>query len=244
MKKSFSFLILVLFITSYVQAQAPDWSMLTPQLGGTLRLGIATENQSKWFADFSKIKQRINENEVVYTLTDPILGKGALILQVKTLLDSEGAVMQLTSNKLPDDVQVIWCYGGASNGDVSEWTPQIIPDDCFQNVFSIEGNSFTLYYGTSRKLKILEALTPPGEKMHLADAQKQESPIQMLHSGKKTTAQIVASQFPMKDGEPYYFCFYFLNPQADYNYYMLPKLFENRSYRVNKETNWMKSTPD
>jgi len=35
-----------------------------------------------------------------------------------------------------------------------------------------------------------------------------------------------------------------LNPKADYNYFMLPRLFEDGYYRVNEETEWMKSTPD
>ncbi len=244
MKKSFLFLIVVLCAPCFSMAQAPNWSLLTPQLGGTLRFGFAIENQSKWFTDFSKIKHKITESEEIYTLTDPILGKGSLIFTIRKLKDSKGAVMQLSSNHLPENAKLIWCYGGASNNDVQDWVPQIMTEDCYQNVFSIEGNSFTLYYGTSRKLKILEALTPPGEKVRLADAQKQQNPAVMLTSGKKTTYQMAASEFDMVDGELYYFCFYFLNPKADYNYDMLPKLFQDRSYIVNKETNWMKSTPD
>ncbi len=226
-------------------SQNTDWSMLTPELGGTLRIGVVNGNSSKWFSDFKSIKEKSTKEGVIYTLKDDILGKGEIEYHIKSLLDSKGAVMKLSSKNIPDGLKLIWTYGGASNEDKGkDWKSSIVPADCYKNVFSIEGNSFTLYYGTSRKLRVLEALVPPGEEPRLADAKKQETPLLLLNSGKKTDAQVVASQSELVVGEDLYFCFYFLNPKADYNYFMLPKLFENRSYIVNKQTEWMKSTPD
>ncbi len=234
-----------LFIGQNAFSQNPDWSMLAPELGGTLRLGVANGNSSKWFADFKTIKEKTQEHEVIFTLKDEILGKGEIKYHIKSLKDSKGAVIKLTSKNTPEDIKLIWTYGGASNDIKAEdWNSVLEPEDCYKNVFSIEGNSFTLYYGTSRKLRVLEALVPPGEEPKLADAKQQELPLQLLNSGKKTDAQVVASQCELVSGKELYFCFYFLNPKADYNYFMLPKLFKNRSYIVNKQTEWMKSTPD
>ncbi|MCW3786878.1 DUF4450 domain-containing protein [Plebeiibacterium sediminum] len=239
------FIAFCLFIGQNAFAQNPDWSMLAPELGGTLRLGVANGNSSKWFADFKTIKEKAQEYEVIFTLKDEILGKGEIKCHIKALKDSKGAVIKLTSKNTPEDIKLIWTYGGASNDTKAEkWNSVLEPEDCYKNVFSIEGNSFTLYYGTSRKLRVLEALVPPGEEPKLADAKQQESPLQLLNSGKKTDAQVVASESQLIDDVDLYFCFYFLNPKADYNYFMLPKLFENRSYVVNKQTEWMKSTPD
>lgn len=244
-KKIFAFLLAFLCL-GFVKAQNPDWSLLTPKLAGTLRIGVSTQGTSKWFSEFKSLKLKSSEKEKKYILKDEILVKGAIEFLIRPLADSKGAVMKLCGENLPKDLQLIWTYGGAANKDVdsSRWLPAILPEDCYQNVFSIEGNSFTLYYGNSRKLKIIEGLTPPGGTLRLADANEQANPIQLLKSGKKTVAQVLTDDFKMVDEQDYYFCFYFLNPTADYNYFMLPKLFEEGSYRVNKETEWMKSTPD
>lgn len=236
--------ILLFAVATRLSAQTPDWTMLTPELGGTLKLGLAVGDDSKWFSDFKTVKEKSRDMETIVTLKDDIGGKSEISYIIRPLKDSKGAVMQLTAKNLPENARLIWTYGGASNQTPDETATGIQPHDCFENVFSIEGNSFTLYYGTSRKLKIMEGLTPPGEKLRLGDANQQETPLQLLHSGKKTTAQVLTSEVTLENETAYYFCFYFLNPKADYNYYMLPKLFENGSYVVNKETEWMKSTPD
>ncbi len=235
----------VLLNTSALIGQNTDWSLLTPELGGTLRLGIAKEGESKWFSECDKIKEKNSDRETQYLIKDELLGKGEIEYTIRPLEDSRGAVMRLQYKNLPEGMQLIWCYGGASNQKVdNNWKPVIVPADCDKNVFSIEGSSFTLYYGTSRKLKILEAETPVGGKLILGDANQQKSPLQLIKSGKKTNAQVLTSVVDIDNSKPMYFCFYFLNPKADYNYFMMPELFESGKYRVNKETEWMKSTPD
>ncbi len=235
---------LMFCLPGYLAGQTTNWTCLTPENGGTLRLGVVKGEKSLWFSDFSKIKEKKSEKEQVLTLKDDFIEKGEIKLIIRPLMDSKGGVMKLSTENLPENTRVIWAYGGASNQLVDNDLSTIRPNDCYKNVFSIEGNSFTLYYGTSRKLKILEALTPPGESLRLADAKQQDSPLKLLHSGKKTDAQVLASEFNPENQNSYYFCFYFLNPKADYNYFMLPKLFEDGNYRVNKDTEWMKSTPD
>ncbi len=227
-------------------AQQPDVTFLTPKLAGTLRLGVEVNGESKWLADFSSVKRKENENQVQYILKDDFIGKGKVTWIVKRLADSEGAVMKWSSDKMPKGAKLIWAYGGASNEEVKHKPKQnmLLPEYCHQNVFSIEGHSFTLYYGTSRSLRILEVETPPGHKLRLCDANKQANPLQLLNSGKDNKAHVVAANVPLSTTDELYFCVYYLNPKADYNYFMLPRLFEDGYYRVNEETEWMKSTPD
>ncbi|GAF02119.1 hypothetical protein JCM21142_2746 [Saccharicrinis fermentans DSM 9555 = JCM 21142] len=227
-------------------AQNPDWSLLTPKLAGTLRLGVEVKGESKWFSDFTTVHLDVSKNQLRYILADNIMGGGTMELIVRSLEDSQGAVMKLKGENIVQDVRLIWMFGGASNKEVDadQWISEILPEDCLLNVFSIEGQSFTLYYGSSQKLRVLGGLVPSGGCLRLADARKQAQPLCLLKSGKKTRYQVVSSDVAMTTGKDYYFCFYFLNPRADYNYFMLPKLFKEGSYVVNKETEWMKSTPD
>jgi len=239
--------LLGLMLFQYTFAQNTNWSVLTPKLAGTLKLGVINGNESKWFSDFFKIKEKSNSKETIYTIKDHIIGNGKIELIIRSLTDSKGNILKVNFTDIPANTKLIWAYGGASNKktDAHNWIPNIKPNDCYQNVFSIEGNSFTLYYGTSRHLKILEALTPPpSSHLRLSDAYRQNSPIDLLRSNKSTSAQILTANVIIPKSESLYFCFYFLSPKADYNYFMLPKLFEKGSYRVNDETEWMKSTPD
>ena len=227
-------------------AQQPDVTFLTPKLAGTLRMGIEVNGESKWLTDFSSIKTKEKENRIEYTLNDALIGKGRISWIIKKLKDSEGAVMKWSSDKMPEGAKLIWAYGGASNEvvELQSKKTMLLPEYCYQNVFSIEGHSFTLYYGTSRSLRILEVETPPGDKLRLCDANKQANPLQLLNSGKDNKAQVVGSSVSLQAADELYFCVYYLNPKADYNYFMLPQLFEDGYYRVNEETEWMKSTPD
>ena len=246
MSKKIFTLLLAFLCMGFLKAQNPDWSLLAPKLAGTLRIGVSLEGNSKWFSEFASIKLKSSGKEMKYILKDKILAKGTIEFVIRPLADSKGAVMKLRGDNFPENLKLIWTYGGASNKnvDLDRWEPKILADDCYQNVFSIEGNSFTLYYGDSRKLRILEALTPSADRLRLADANQQGNPLQLLQSGKKTVAQVLAADVKIVAAQDYYFCFYFLNPTADYNYFMLPKLFKEGSFRVNKETEWMKSTPD
>ncbi|MBS2098095.1 DUF4450 domain-containing protein [Carboxylicivirga linearis] len=229
-----------------MKAQQPDVTFLTPKLAGTLRLGIEVNGESKWLADFSSVKKKEKKEETYYILKDAFIGKGEITWMVKSLVDSEGAVMKWFSEKMPDGAKLIWAYGGASNEEnvLQPKKNMLLPEYCYQNVFSIEGHSFTLYYGTSRSLRILEVETPPGDKLRLCDANKQANPLQLLNSGKDNNAHVVGASVPLNTTDELYFCVYHLNPKADYNYFMLPQLFEDGYYRVNEETEWMKSTPD
>jgi hypothetical protein len=89
----------------------------------------------------------------------------------------------------------------------------------------VEGSAFTLYYGESMKLKVVQGVTPPTSDIRLSDAKKQTTPLEFCSSGKKTDAPALSGVFSLQPNEKYYFCFYLQNKDADYNYYMLPDLF-------------------
>lgn len=55
---------------------------------------------------------------------------------------------------------------------------------------------------------------------------RQESPLALHDSSKKTEAPVLTAIIPLKNNNKEYFCIYRQNAKADYNYFMLPELFE------------------
>ena len=92
------------------------------------------------------------------------------------------------------------------------------------NVFSVEGQAFTCYYGESIKLRTLQAVTPTDD-IRLSNGHQDKTPLQLYESGKRTDRPVLAGRCPLTANGKLYFCFYEQNAQADYNYFMLPELF-------------------
>ena len=246
MKEKIALLIIVGFVHAIAWAQLPNFSMRTPELAGTLRLGLVQGETSVWLSDCKTVRIKTEQHETVYTIEHSLLGKGTIEIRTRTLLDSPGMILKITATNTPKTVQLFWAYGGCLGEEVQPQKAEnlLIPEYCTDNVFSVEGNAFTVYYGTSRRLRIYEALVPPASEIRLSDAHKQNTPLEFFNSGKKTDAPALAALTPIHSGESPYFCFFKQNPKADYNYFMLPKLYEKGSYEFHKESNWMQSTPD
>ena len=239
-------ILLLLVLPLNLVAQLPGFQVFTPELSGTLHLGLVIGEKSSWLNQNTDVQIKGKKQESTYSVNHPLLQNGRLTIIVKPLLDAPGFVLKVEGFALPDSIMLFWAFGGCL-GDtvrVNKNQSMINPEYCKDNVFSIEGHAFTVYYGTSRRLQILSALTPPGSEICLSDAHQQVTPLTFFGSGKKTDAPALAAMVPLTSGEPVYFCFYKQNPKADYNYFMMPRLFEKGSYEVHTDSNWMKSTPD
>jgi hypothetical protein len=92
------------------------------------------------------------------------------------------------------------------------------------NVFSVEGQAFTCYYGESMKLRTLQAVTPTDD-IRLSNGRQDKTPLLLYESGKRTDRPVLAGRCPLAANSKLYFCFYEQNARADYNYFMLPDLF-------------------
>jgi hypothetical protein len=191
------------------------------------------------------MKVQNKNDETIYTLQKGWAGEGSLSFSIKRLKDSEGIVLKLDAKDIPENLKLMWAFGGCSNEKVDQNIVQgIKPEACKDNVFSVEGNAFTVYYGTSRSLRVFQGIVPPISEIRLSDAHQQATPLAMYNSGKKTDAPALCGQTQLKTGTSLYFCFYRQNATADYNYFMLPELFETGKASVQIKTEWMKSTPD
>ncbi len=246
MKKRLIKIITLILVQFQLVAQMADFSVLTPELEGTLRLGIINNNESLWLTELKNVQVKKNGHETIYTIKHEWLKGGVLKIYQRSLIDTKGFIIKIEQTVLPAEIKLFWAYGGCLGETVSPVKNENLlkPEFCKNNVFSIEGNSFTVYYGSSRRLRIFEALVPPSSVIRLSDANKQQSPLSLFNSGKKTDAPALSATFEIENNSEIYFCFYRQNPKADYNYFMLPKLYKTGSYEVHPESQWMKSTPD
>ncbi|MCD8539520.1 MAG: DUF4450 domain-containing protein [Leadbetterella sp.] len=212
--------------TSEIEAAGyPEFSFRVPELAGTLKLGVIRGGESVWLKDVSVAGFSKENSGVKYTLKDPVLGNGSLVIEAVSLSRTDGLVLEAEARDLQEDVKLFWAFGGASGREIPGGAAGLNPDDCKNNVFSVEGSLFTVYYGESMKLKVFQGVTPPGAEIRLSDAGKQEPPLAFFNSGKRTQTPSLAAALPLKKDDKLYFCFYRQNSRADYNYFMLPEVF-------------------
>jgi polygalacturonase len=160
---------------------------------GCFRLGVISGSNSAWLNEIPVIDVELFKGEDSYLVRNQLLGKGTIRVNVQSLKDTEGVRIEVLPENIPANTELFWSFSGA--------TPAL----CKDNVFSVEGNTFTLYYGESMALRTLEASVPPGSDIRLSDARQQSSPLAFFNSGKKTDAPALAAKLPIRAGEKYYF---------------------------------------
>lgn len=208
-------------------AEHPELTFLLPEMAGNLNFGIINGQESKWLSKFGKKQLIKNSTKMTYTLSDPILKNGELIFEVISLSNTDGIILKVSAQNIPSGLELFWSYGGAygkslDGNDAKSLNPLYCPN----NVFSVERTAYTVYYGESMQLKVIQGITPLTSEIRLSNAYIQSSPLSFYNSGKKTDAPALTAALPLKNNTAEYFCIYKQNDKADYNYYMLPVLFE------------------
>jgi len=208
-------------------SKAPEFSFHLPQMAGNFRLGVANGQNSLWGSELKKVTMKESKGTFTYTLSDPLLGNGNLTIRVVGLSDTDGIVLEVEGMDLAEGLQLMWSFGGCYGKVLNDRKDsKLEPPYCKYNVFSVEGTAFSVYYGESMRLRIIHGVTPLQSDIRLSDAHKQQSPLAFFESGKETEAPALAAATPITNGKKLYFCFYTQNQKADYNYYMLPELFQ------------------
>jgi hypothetical protein len=163
-----------------------------------------------------------------YTLTGTFLEKGKLAIEVLPLYQTDGVIMRVNGENLPDSLSLFWAFGAACGKTRQEVQPGLNPSDCKNNVFVVERNGVILYYpkGGLHDFSVFYTMFPIETSAVLSDAHKQNSPLELFHSGHKIDAQILSGMFPIKNGQNYYCSFYKPASNYDVNYYRLPAVFE------------------
>lgn len=217
--------------TKIVLDKHPELAFYFPEMGGNLKFGIIGTQTSKWMSDFKEIDvQQPNNRSLVYTLSDPLLGRGKLIISVISLSQSDGVIIEVDPVDIPHHLNLFWSYGGAYGKVLGENEQgRLKPIYCRNTIFSVEHTAFTLYHGESMRLKTVNAVMPVTSDIRLSDAHVQKSPQAFFESGKKTDSPALAASLPLISNQKEYFCIYKQNEKADFNHFMLPDLFKEES---------------
>ncbi len=143
----------------------PQFALYLPGMGGSMAMGILAGDSSKWLIHANAITATYYPGTMQYTVEDPLLGKGRLLLSVVARTDAEGLLVKMEAEHIPPGVQLFWSFGGATgkrfnrDGDIGadpESSFYLLPEYCADNVFSLKGHGFTLHYGSGRTLSEAE----------------------------------------------------------------------------------------
>jgi hypothetical protein len=139
----------------------PEFALYMPGMGGNLQFALVKESKQKWLIKADSIKAIYRAGSMIYEIQDSLLGNGKVVLTVLALSNAEGMVLQIKSQGISSDVQLVWIYGGASgkkfsrDGDIGadpESSFYLKPENCADNGYQLLKDKFVLSYGTGKVL--------------------------------------------------------------------------------------------
>lgn len=190
----------------------PEFALYMPGMGGNFKMGIANGNESKWLIHAKNIKAIYRPGCMLYEISDPLLGNGTLHITVLALANAEGMIIKMHGTDIDEQTSLIWAFGGATgkkffrDGDIGadpESSFYLQPEYCKDNAYQLKKNSFQLSYGSGKMLseneryeiqlkpvtgsqknalKYLTGIVPLNSVIHIADANKQETPLTLFQS--------------------------------------------------------------
>lgn len=175
----------------------PEFAMYMPGMGGNFQLGIISEENSKWITEADDIQTTYIPGRMGYKISDKLLNGGELRLDLLALADAEGFILKVEATNIPDEVELIWVYGGASgkkfhrDGDIGADPESVFylqPEYCKHNSYQINGNTFQLDYAWDSKQqetrKVMTGVFPEGE-VKLVNVHQLKSPEKLWDSEAK-----------------------------------------------------------
>lgn len=96
----------------------------------------------------------------------------------EALPDTRGFILEVAVTSLQQADTLFWSFGDCQ-------------PDMDINVFSVEGQAFTCYYGESMKLRTLQAVTPTDD-IRLSNGRQDKTPLLLYESGKRTDRPVLA----------------------------------------------------
>jgi hypothetical protein len=156
----------------------PEFSFYLPGRGGNLRLGFETGAGKIWLHDAERVEARYRGGSMIYQISDPLLGKGALRVTAFSPKDGEGFLIKVESTAANPPLELHVAFGGINgvrggrDGDIGcERLPvreffRFAPENCKGNEITISGNRFV----TRSEFGNMVGLLPKDAQIRSADA--------------------------------------------------------------------------
>jgi len=166
----------------------PEFSLYLPGHGGNLKLGVSAAGGSKWLAQADEVVARYRPGRMIYEVRDPLLDQGWLRIEVLTMGQGAGFMLEVLAHLVPASTSLTWAFGGVSgrkgarNGDIGcEVEPvsrffQVRPEECADNVYIIvmAPEPSCLLHSPTCDLRLS---FPAGSQLSVADASTWDAPI-------------------------------------------------------------------
>ncbi len=139
----------------------PEFALYMPGMGGNIKFGLIGKDSSKWLINAAMITARYRAGCMIYTIEDPMLGKGKIQITVLAMADREGVIIKVSSEHIISPIELVWVYGGATgkkfsrDGDMGpdpESSFYLKPEYCTDNKYIIGKDNFFVKYGTGEVL--------------------------------------------------------------------------------------------
>ncbi len=189
----------------------PEFALYLPGMGGNLKFGLISGEQSKWLINASSIEARYRPGSMIYIVKDELLGNGKLTITVLAGSTEENLIVKALFSDINKPVKLLWAFGGATgkkfsrDGDIGadpESSFYLKPEYCNGNAYTIGQQQFTLNFSgkavseaaryendqvSTNKAEIvtksiLYGLYPASQQVHIGDANMLTSPLTLLNS--------------------------------------------------------------
>jgi len=142
----------------------PEFALYLPRMGGNLSFTIGNKQKTISLNDAARIESRYRPGSRIYSITDPLLGKGKIIITALAMSKGEGIILKIETFSIPKNSTLSWIFGGAADKRFSrEGDLGVDPVDCFYlkpeyckgNNYSLDKNCFSLIFGAKQDKKLI-----------------------------------------------------------------------------------------
>ncbi|MDE3236990.1 MAG: DUF4450 domain-containing protein [Bacteroidota bacterium] len=214
----------------------PEFAMYMPGMGGNCKIGFVVQGHSKWITEADSVTTIYRPGSMLYEIRDQLLGKALLQLTVIGMYNRDGMIVKLDAKDLLQPIEIIIAYGGTSgkkfsrDGDMGadpESSFYLKPENCKENIYHIQRNSFHLTYGFTKpssqeeryeiqykplvsaiqkdKPKEMYGVFPLTAQLRITDALRQQSPLELQNSLSHNDQPLIAASFEFKNNDSAYF---------------------------------------
>lgn len=240
----------------------PEFGLYMPMFGGSVYMAVSTPSATVWINELASIESRFKSGQRTYIVKDEkLLGNGTLRIDALALADGDGFIVKYEADGVPAGTKIGWIYGGASHkrfdhdGELGFATDDFIftADDCEGNIYRIDENRFSVYYGYTgsgfsaenlpEKAVSLSGLFPAGTNIRQVDGGQINS-LHHLLASEKSVRPVIFAEYEMTS-DPFYFELHNPASRPEFAYANLEKAFgDGVEFRTRIAARLKINTPD